>query len=185
MVSLNLEVENLTTDYSISKLTIPCNLHSKLDRDCEYVIVSCEPAIPMGGCDDIEKLNEILDTINNESPGMTNTLLRIMLEAADTDIFDEKFLERIVENNFMFEDLSAVQWKMDPEEIAACYLMTVLKIPFSQEITPDMIEVLSNDAVVDYISWSDMWDDYHTLGFRIVEDLESETYGLYLIHWKS
>lgn len=185
MVNLDIEVENLTTDYSIKSISIPCNLRSELDPNCDYVIVSCEPDIPGGYTDDLESLNEILETINSESPGMTNDLLRVLLSASDSDIFDEVFLRKIEENDFMFEDLSNIEWGMEPDEIAARYLMTVLHIPFDRNIKPNTIEAFDDDSLSNYISWGKIWREYETLGFKVVEDLEGETYGLYLIHWRT
>lgn len=184
LVTLKIEIENLTTDYSTKEIIIPCDLRAELEPNCDYVVVSCEPYIPMGYNDDIKGLNEIIETINSESPGMTNDLLRVLLEASGENIFDDTFLRKIVTNDFMFEDISGIQWKMGDEEIAACYLMTVLRIPFDPATKPETIDALCDDSISDYISWEGIWNEYETLGFRVIVDLDGENYGRYLIHWK-
>ena len=129
-------------------------------------------------------MNEVIDDINSENPGMTAELLALIMDAVDGELEDEEFVRRIKENDFMFEDLSEVTWKMGNEELAACYIATELGVPFDTGITKEILDFISKDEITDYIDWSAIWAQYEAIGFRLAEDLESEEYSLYLIHWR-
>lgn len=185
MVKIRLELEELENSKTIY-VTLPCNLRAELDLQCDYIIMDSEPSMPSVYNMDLRKLNDVLDEINCENPGMTAEYLNLLLDASGArDITDEEFLRRIKENDFMFEDLSEIRWKMSGEEIAARYVATVLKVPFKKGINAELLCAMSSDIISEYIKWEDIWSQYETLGFRVEEDSTSEEYGLYLIHWRT
>lgn len=181
MINVKVELEDLTDDYSIKTISLPCDIRTQIDRDHEYVIISCEPDLDIGDNNDIEKLNRVLDSINNENPEMTAEYLSILLgNSSARDLFDEDFLRRIEENDFMFEDISEIDWLMSPEETAGCYLATELKIPFDEGVTGKMLDLLDSSVLVDYVNWKDVWRQYEAIGFRLV----SKDDNTYILHWR-
>lgn len=184
MIKLKLELQDWDDSCADKIVTIPSNIRSELNRQSEYVIIDSTPSIPGVQTMDVWELNEVIDDINSENPGMTAQLLTLIMEAVDGDLEDQEFVRRIKENDFMFEDLSDITWKMGNEEIAACYIATELGVPFDTGITKEILEFISKDEITDYIDWSAIWAQYEAIGFRLAEDLESEEYSLYLIHWR-
>ena len=184
MIKLKLELQDWDDSCADKIVTIPSNIRSELNRQSEYVIIDSTPSIPGVQTMDVWELNEVIDDINSENPGMTAQLLALIMEAVDGDLEDQEFVRRIKENDFMFEDLSDITWKMGNEEIAACYIATGLGVPFDTGITKEILEFISKDEITDYIDWSAIWAQYEAIGFRLAEDLESEEYSLYLIHWR-
>ena len=184
MIKLKLELQDWDGCGEDKVVTIPSNIRSELNSQSEYVIIDCVPSVPDIQAMDIWKLNSVIDEINSENPSMTAEFLALIMEAVDGDLGDDEFVRRIKENDFMFEDLSDITWKMGNEDVAACYIATELKVPFDTGITREILDFLSKDEITDYIDWSTVWEQYEAMGFRIVEDLESEEYSLYLIHWR-
>jgi len=183
MIKLKIELQDWDT-CTEKVVTIPADILSELNRQNEYIIIDCTPSIPGVQAMDIWELNEVIDSINSENPSMTAELLALIMEAVDGELEDEEFVRRIRENDFMFEDLSDITWKMGNQEVAACYIATELGVPFDTGITKEILEFLKKDEITDYIDWSAIWDQYEAIGFKLAEDLESEEYSLYLIHWR-
>ena len=184
MIKLELELQDWDDGCADKTVMIPSNIRSELNRQNEYVIIDSTPFIPGIQTMDVWELNEVIDDINSENPGMTAELLALIMDAVDGELEDEEFVRRIKENDFMFEDLSEVTWKMSNEELAACYIATELGVPFDTGITKEILDFISKDEITDYIDWSAIWAQYEAIGFRLAEDLESEEYSLYLIHWR-
>lgn len=184
MIKLELELQDWDDGCADKTVTIPSNIRSELNRQNEYVIIDSTPSIPSIQTMDIWELNEVIDDINSENPGMTAELLALIMDAVGGELEDEEFVRRIKENDFMFEDLSEITWKMGNEELAACYIATELGVPFDTGITKEILDFISRDEITDYIDWSAIWAQYEAIGFRLAEDLESDEYSLYLIHWR-
>lgn len=192
--TIRLIVEVSDLDGGESKiLTLPCNLRSELEDYYNYIILSTTPDIPISRNDNIQELNDILDEINSENPGMTEEYLGVLFEASPSgDLFDENFVRKLKENEFMFEDISGVRWAMSAEETAGRYMATELQIPFDHGITKDMLEIVSDDVLVDYINWEQVWEQYASLGFKLIEraGLSPAGYGgsiargRYIVHIK-
>lgn len=184
MIKLELELQDLDDGCADKTITIPSNIRSELNYQNEYVIIDSTPFIPGIQAMDVWELNEIVDDINSENPGMTAELLALIMDAVDGELDDDEFVRRIKENDFMFEDLSEVTCKMCNEELAAYYIATELGVPFDTGITKEILSFISKDEITDYIDWSAIWAQYEAIGFRLAEDLDSEEYSLYLIHWR-
>lgn len=184
MIKLEIELQDWDDGCENKVVTIPSNIRSELNRQNEYVIIDSTPSIPGIQTMDIWELNEVIDDINSENPGMTAGLLALIMDAVDGELEDEEFVRRIKENDFMFKDLSEITWMMSNEELAACYITTELRVPFDTGITKEILEFIGKDELTDYIDWLAIWSQYETIGFRIIEDTESEEYGLYLVHWR-
>lgn len=184
MIKLKLELQDWDDSCADKVVTIPSNIRTELNRQSEYVIIDSTPSIPGVQTMDIWELNEVIDDINSENPSMTAELLALIMDAVDGDLENEEFVRRIKENDFMFEDLSDITWKMGNEELAACYIATELGVPFDSGITKEILDFIKKDEITDYIDWSAIWSQYEAIGFRLAEDLESEEYSLYLIHWR-
>lgn len=184
-IRLIVEVSDLLDCGDSKTLTLPCDLRAELENHYDYIILSTKPDIPLSRNDDIKGLNDILDEINSENPGMTAEYLEILLEAAPSgDLFDERFVHKLKENQFMFEDISKVRWAMSAKETAGCYLATELRIPFDDGITKDILDVLSDDAVSDYINWDQVWEQYASIGFKLIERASVGSSGRYIVHIK-
>lgn len=186
MIQLMVEVSDL--DSGDSKiLTLPCNLRAELENPYNYVIVSTTPDIFISRNDGIKELNDILDEINSENPGMTEEYLEILLEAAPSgDLFDRELVRKLKENEFMFSDISDVRMAMSTEEIAGYYLATELRVPFEQGITSTVLDAIGEEALADYINWDQIWGQYEFLGFRLVERLRlmDKKIEKYIVHIK-
>lgn len=183
MIKLKVGLEDMDTFETIDVI-LPCNIRAELHTGHEYVITDCEDMPLICGMD-IYELNSIVDDINSENPGMTVEYLRILADAAGViDITDKEFLRKVRENEFLFEDLSDVSLSMSAEELGARHIVTKMNLPFDSGITKEMLSVLSDDKLRDYINWEAIWYQYERKGFRVEEDTESEDFGLYLIHWK-
>lgn len=187
MIQLAVEVSDL--DSGASKvLTLPCNLRAELENHYDYIILSTIPDIPISRNDDIKGLNDALDEINSESPGMTEDYLEILLEATPSgDLFNDEFVRKLKENEFMFEDISDIHWAMGAEETAACYLATELRVPFDHGITGEILDVLGDDAVTDYVNWEQVWAQYESIGFKLIQrarPLQRGNSGRYIVHIK-
>lgn len=183
MIQLTVEVSDL--DGTDSKfLTLPCDLHTQLENYYDYIILSIDHGIQVNRNDNIKELNDILDEINSENPGMTEDYLEVLLEASlSGDLFDPEFIRKLSENDFMFEDISYIHSSMDAQETAAYYLATVLKVPFESGITSEMLDVLSSDIIKEYIDWEKIWDQYSSVGFRLIERDVPEK-KRYIVHIK-
>ena len=169
MIQLSVEVSDLDSENS-KVITLPCNLRSELPEHYNYIILACCPDIPLRRNDDIQRLNDILEDINSENPGMTEEYLDVLTEASlSGDLFDEEFARRIRENDFVFEDISDFSVGMSPNETAAAYLATVANVPFAYGVTEDELSKLSDSPVARYINWDKVWAQYRTMGFRLVE----------------
>lgn len=183
MIKLEVELQDLNGDGPDKTITLPCNLKSELNEQSEYVIVSCDPDIPLSKCDDVCLLNDILEEINSVNPDMTAEYLGVLLVASGLDISDEIFVRRASSNSFIFKDLSAIQWEMTAEEIAARYLVTELKVPFDG-VDGETISALGDEKVAEYINWGGIWSVYTIMGFSLVEDSGFGYGTLYLVYWK-
>lgn len=186
MIRLSVEVSDLDCEES-KILTMPCNLRAELKNHYDYIILSTTPDISISRNDNIKELNDILDEINSENPGMTEDYLGILLEAAPSgDLFDEEFVRKIKENEFMFVDISDVRLAMSAEETAAYYLATEIGVPFDHGITSEMLDIIGDDVLMDYINWEQVWEQYKSVGFTLVERTKSVSgnSGRYIVHIK-
>lgn len=188
MVKLKVEVENLTNDYEHKVLELPCDLKTELMDGCEYVIVSQEEfengEIRCCG-NDIVRFNQALLDINDQNPEMTTELLAMILGATGEDLSDDETVRRICENDFGFEDLSSIDWRMSDEEICACYLATILGVKFDKDMADSVFASLCDDSAVDYIVWSDVWRQYTFLGYEMISATNENGESVrYLIYWK-
>lgn len=184
MIKLKVYLEDISDGISEKIIDLPCNLNAELERDHEYVITCCDPDLALWQYDDVYKLNNVLDEINSENPDMTAEFLAVLLEASESlDIFDEKFIRKVEDNDFLFDDISHITWAMCPNEIAACYLATERHVPFDKEMSREVFECLSNEELVDYINWEDIWRQYEFQGFKLVETGDRDNEKAYLVHW--
>lgn len=168
MIHLTVEVCDLDCEKS-KVITLPCNLRAELADHSDYIIESTWPEISISRNDCIGELNDILDEINSENPGMTAEYLKVLIDASSSgDLFDKEFARKIRENDFMFCDISDIRMPMDAEEIAAYCLATEHKVPFDHGITQDVLEAIGNEALVDYINWEQIWEQYESIGFQLV-----------------
>lgn len=187
MVRLEIELEDVTNDYQLETIVLPCNLRSTIDLQHEYVIVSCDPDIPIYG-DDVQKLNDILDEINCENPEMTAEYIQILMEAAGSaDLFDEEVIRRIKENDFLFSDLTDISefGYMSNCEKAARYIASEMKVPFDKNLSKQFFQLIQDSTVVEYIDWDRIWNQYELIGFKLIESDIIENGGLYLVHWRA
>lgn len=169
MIQLVVEVSDLDCEDS-KVLTLPCNLKAELDNHYDYIILSTSPDIHISRNDCIGELNDILDEINSENPGMTAEYLKILLESSPSgDLFNEEFVRKLRENEFMFCDISGLNLVMDAKETAGYYLATEHRVPFDYGITDEAFDVISNEIMVDYINWRQIWEQYECVGFRLIE----------------
>lgn len=186
MIQLTVEVSDL--DCGESKiLTLPCNLRAELENYYDYIILSTTPDISLSRNDNIKELNDILDEINSENPGMTEEYLGILMEASlSGDLFDEEFARKLKENEFMFGDISDLRLAMSTEETAGYYLATTLRVPFDHGVTDEILDAVSDDALMDYINWEQIWEQYESVGFTLVERAKSAngSRGQYIVHIK-
>jgi len=169
MIQLTVEVSDL--DCGESKiLTLPCNLRAELENHYDYIILSTSPTISITRNDSIKELNDILDEINSENPGMTEEYLQVLLEAAPSgNLFNEDFVRKLKENEFMFGDISDVDLPLNAKETAGYYLATQLNVPFDYGITDEMLDAIANSAMMDYINWELIWEQYESVGFRMID----------------
>ena len=164
---------------------MPCDIRSKLDSQHEYIIVSCDPDISIPQNDDIKRLNDVLDEINSENPDMTAYYLGILLQASNgMSLFDDEFIRKAKENDFMFEELTDIKWRMEIDEIAACYLLQELGVPFDKDMSKDSIEHLKDEEIVDYINWKYIWEKYGDMGFKLVTSEDPADNRIFLVYWK-
>lgn len=182
-IKLEVELQDLNGDWPDVTVTLPCNLRSELNDQAEYVVMSCEPDIPLPKCDDIGLLNSAVEEINSMNPDMTAEYLGVLLLASGLDITDEVFVRRAASNSFMFKDLSNVPQRISSQETAACYLVTELGIPF-EGADEETIRALSDEKIVDYVNWEEVWTAYTVMGFSVVEDIGFGDGELYLVYWK-
>ena len=184
MIRIEVELQDWDSGCVEKTVMIPSNIRMELNSQSEYVIVDSTPFIPDIQTMDIWELNSIIEDINSENPEITAELLALIMDTVNGELSDDEFVRRIKENDFMFEDLSDINWKMQEEEIAACYIATVLGVPFDIGITNEILEFIGREEIVDYIDWKSIWAQYEISGFKLIEDIESEECGLYLIHWR-
>ena len=186
MIQLDVEVSDLDCE-DFRVLTLPCNLRAELDSHYEYIILSTSPEISISRNDSLEELNDILDEINSENPGMTAEYLKILLDASPSgDLFDEEFVRKLKENEFMFCDISELSLAMSAKETAGYYLVTEHRVPFDYGLTDEVFDVISNDVLVDYINWEQIWEQYEYVGFRLIERAGTtcESRKRYIVHIK-
>ena len=93
-------------------------------------------------------------------------------------MFNEDFVRRLKENDFIFEDISEQDGgsRLTTKEIAAMYLATELMVPFDRGITSELLEDVAKSALLSYIDWFEVWDQYAAAGFTLA--------GKYIIHIK-
>lgn len=183
-IKLQVELEDSFDDIQYKKITLPCNLRTELDERHDYIIVSCEPDISIPQNDDIKRLNDVLDEINSENPEMTAYHLKLLLKASGMELFDDEFVRKVEENDFLFINLSDIHWRMTNKEIAACYLVQELGIPFDRDMGKEAFTHMQDEQLTDYINWVSVWDLFEANGFTLVEDDAAAENELYLIYWK-
>lgn len=188
MIQLSVEVTNLDTG-EIKAVTFPCNLRSELPDFFDCIILSVSPEIQLSRNDEIERLNDVLDEINSENPMMDEDYLALLIEASPSgDLFNEDFVRRLKENDFIFEDISGICscYSMPTEEVAAQYLATELLVPFDRGVTSELLEEIEKSALSDYIDWSAVWSQYSIAGFKIIgpTDQIGKNTSQYIIHIK-
>ncbi len=170
-------------------MTFPCNLRSDLPDYFDCVILSVSPDIQLSRNDEIERLNDVIDEINSENPSMDEDYLALLIEASPSgDLFDEDFVRRLKENDFIFEDISDIdnEPSMLTREIAARYLATELMVPFDRGITSELLEEIAESELPSYIDWFEVWGQYEVAGFKIMESTNKigKDTSTYIIHIK-
>ena len=183
MFKITVEVENMTTDENSISLTLPMSeseIHSKLMRDCEYLITDYSGNCRFENFDDIFVLNETLSRINAENPLITNELLEIILETSNyAYIDDEEFLEKICSNDFMYEEIVIPNdWGGTKEEYAAYSLFTEFSIPFAPA---ESLMTEAHKEGKSYKDWEFVWDVYSYMGFYMSED-DSDNNKIYIVN---
>lgn len=184
MIKLQVEVQDWPLEMGSQTVTIPSNLHATLNPDVEYIIVDTLPRIPDVASIDIWELNDLISSINQSSPGMTADLLAMLMDATGGELSDEEFVRRIKENDFLFEDITDLTKKYDSEESAAKFVAFTLHVPFDADITKEVLSFFEREEVEYYIDWYAIWEQYETMGFKIIDDYLDEGYKTYLIHWR-
>lgn len=188
MIQLLLDLDDIT-DGSQRSVMIPCDLKSQIPIDHEYAIISTFPELGIWVHDDIWKLNSTIDEINCENPDMTADYLGALVDASGiVNFYDEEFLRRVKENDFMFADITNVDYDLGMYGNAACYILSEHGIPFF-----GTADVMKSHALVmaafktcearNFVDWSTIWDSYYNMGFKIVDwetDITSKTF---LINW--
>ena len=183
MLEFDVQLENLTTDEDEVTLHLPMSeseIRSKLMRDCEYLVIDHGSLANFKNYDDIFALNEVINRISTENPLITNELLAIILETSSYDYLDdEEFLEKICQNDFMYEEVTIPEeWTETKEEYAAYVLCMEHEIPFSI-FEQEMVEI--KRAGKDYDDWSSIWDVYSFMGFYMSEDTDDES-KIYIVN---
>lgn len=160
-------------------LDMPCNIKEWVDPGHSLSFIDWDCDLPIALCDDICKLNDIIEDINAENPAMTTKLLSMVFDASGScSIEDEEFLRKINTNDFMLEKVDTKNSVLTPEEVSAKFLVQQCEIPFAKNITNKCIaEINSNTKIV---NWEAIWKYYKKMGFKIIKS-EDET--LYVFHW--
>lgn len=184
MIKLQVEVQDFPEEMGFQTVTIPSNLQAVLDPNVEYVVVDTLPRIPDVSSIGVWELNDLISSINQSSPGMTADFLAMLMDATGCELSDEEFVRRIKENDFLFEDITDLTRKYDAEEAAAKFTAFTLHVPFDADITKDMLSFFERKEVEYYIDWYAIWEQYETMGFKIIEDYLDDGYKIYLIHWR-
>lgn len=174
----------MTTDEGEILLELPmdnCDISSKLMPNCDYIITDWDSNIIFENTDDVIKLNEIISKINTENPALTLKSLCAIYEASDYKYLeDEDFVEKLCNNDFMYEEIDMPSnGILTCEEYAAYILFTKYNIPTSP-ITCEQGILDIEDAYGDDF-WSVVWDIYQFMGFRISED-EEDLYKIYIVN---
>lgn len=99
-------------------------------------------------------------------------------------LFDDEFIRKAKENDFMFEELTDIKWRMEIDEIAACYLLQELGVPFGKDMSKDSVEHLKDEEIVDYINWKYIWEKYVDMGFKLVTSEDPDDNRIFLVYWK-
>lgn len=182
---LNIEVllENTTTDEQEICLQLPMEdteLRSKLMRNCDYLITEHDDIIRFRNYDDVFKLNEILSRLSAENPFITEDVLKYIFETTPFDYLDDEvFLQKLCDNDFMYEEIIIpANCSLLNEEYAAYILCTKYKVPFLSDET-EMIEY--SKISPNGTDWSSIWDVYSFMGFQIVEDCDIKN-KIYIIN---
>lgn len=178
MVKLKIEVEDFDLGESI-EVTLPCDIKNKVDLSHELLIVNYNNDLSLGYYDEVDRLNELLDDINAESPAMTIDILSSILIASGCyELSDKTFIEKITNSDFMFEEISIEDdLDMSDKERCAKFLATEMMIPFAKNITEDKLEEITK--LKNNVYWIDVWDFYDTMGFQIIRLGEK----IYAFHW--
>lgn len=190
MIQLLLDIDDIS-DGSQRAVMLPCsNLSAQLPSDHEYVIISSFPDMGIWLEDDIWKLNNTLDEINCENPEMTADYLGVLVDASGTsNFYSEEFLRRVKENDFMFCDITNIDYDLGTYGNAACYLLSEHRVPFWGDDVPVtaahelVISAFQATAAKDFVDWHAIWDKYYELGFRII-DWETDTMSkTFVVFW--
>ena len=175
MIALTVTVDDWDTGKA-ETLLLPCNLRQYLDLSHELQVTDWEDTIPIGTCNDIETLNDVLEQINDENPTLTNHLLSEMLKAVQKDLGDYGISEKLIEGNFMLEAVPADITKTDDEKCAR-FLATMYHVPFAKNITIKKLEEMDRNK--DQVNWKIVWEHYKHMGFRHIRSMGK----LYVLHW--
>ena len=183
MLNITVELENTTTDEDAIVMSLPMeetDIRGILMKDCKYLIVDTDSPADFKNFDDIFELNKAIRRICEENPTITNDVLAIILETSDYNNFDdEDFLEKICENDFMYEEAYVPKdWHRTKEEYAAFVLCTKYDVPFAL-LEQEMIEACR--AGKSYPEWDSVWDVYAFMGFHMSEDMEDEN-KIYIVN---
>lgn len=167
------------------KVSIPSNDIDPV-KSLDWVISDCEPYIPSVCESDVFQLNDAIKCINNGSPNMTSELLSVIIDATGEDITSKKFVERIVDNDFLFEDITDYGvFAQDESEVAAQFVARKLSVPFDSSVTKEEFLVVCKKELSEYIDWRTIWSQYESMGFRVEESYDcNNERSIYLIHWK-
>lgn len=187
MIQMQVWIEDFSLDNSI-ELTLPDdNLSSKIDLSND-IIISEYGSDTSFGVYDLEKLNEILQEINDQNPDLDLELLEELFKLYDCEsISDKNFLNLIIDGDFLNDSITDFivekcgdydECYSQQEALAAMYLCVCKKIPFSRNIPLNKIDEVFND-LIDFIDWNYIWGIYEYIGFKVVE-INGETSVLYI-----
>ena len=188
MIQLLLDLDDLT-DGSQRSVMLPCNLKSQIPTDHDYAIISTFPELGIWLQDDVWKLNATLDEINCENPEMTADYLGALIDASGViSLYNEEFLQRVKENDFVFADITNADYDLGLYGNAACYLLSEHGIPFFG--TRNVIQchalimaAFKSEEARKFVDWSTIWDTYSDMGFKIVDWETDLTSKIFLINW--
>lgn len=176
MVNLRVEVDDWDTGES-TELTLPCDVKNKVDTTHELQITDWQAEMSIGFYDDVQKLSELLDDINAETPSMTLEILEAILNASYcAELSDKEFVRKICSSDYMFEEITETNGSTIKEKCAR-FLANEMMIPFAQNINEGILEKISR--MPDKVLWNKVWDYYDNMGFQIIE-VDGKHYAF---HW--
>lgn len=177
MIQMQVWIEDYSEDSS-KELFLPDNdLPSKINLSNDIVLSDTESLTDFGVYD-LEKLNKILQDINDQNPDLTLESLEELFKLfGSKSIDDESFLNFLNEGDFLCDDItdfiieklgdyegSCYQY----EKFAAMYLFICKQIPFSRNITINKIQEIMEELIY-FIDWDYIWSIYEYMGFKVSE----------------